>query len=84
MTQKENSSIFRKLLPEEVVELTGIRATDGIVGVRPAKAGAFSGGQTRRGKSQSPVAWMAGRRENDDLKPIDTATVRGGRRVAGP
>ena len=52
--------------------------------VRPAKAGAFSGGQTRRGKSQSPVAWMAGRRENDDLKPIDTATVRGGRRVAGP
>ena len=43
MTQKENSSIFRKLLPEEVVELTGIRATGGIVGVRPAKAGAFSG-----------------------------------------
>ena len=43
MTQKETSSIFRKLLPEEVVELTGIRATDGIVGVRPAKAGAFSG-----------------------------------------
>ena len=24
--------------------------------VRPAKAGAFSGRQTRRGKSQSPVA----------------------------
>ena len=31
-------------------------------------------GITRRGKSQSPVAWMAERRETDDLKPIDTAT----------
>ena len=27
---------------------------------------------------------MAGRRETDELKPIDTTTVRGGRRVAGP
>ena len=43
-----------------------------------------AGEQTRRGKSQSPVAWMAGRRETDDLKPIDTATVKGGRRVTGP
>ena len=36
-----------------------------------------AGEQTRRGKSQSPVAWMAGRRETDELKPIDTATVKG-------
>ena len=41
--------------------------------VRPAKADVFSGRQSRRGKSQSPVAWMAGRRETDDLKPIDKA-----------
>ena len=39
--------------------------------VRPAKADAFSGRQSRRGKSQSLVARMAGRRETDDLKPID-------------
>jgi len=39
--------------------------------VRPAKADAFSGRQSRRGKSQSLAAWMAGRRETDDLKPID-------------
>ena len=42
--------------------------------VRPAKAGVFSGSQSRRGKSQFPVAWMAVRRETDVLKPIDTAT----------
>ena len=28
--------------------------------VRPAKAGAFSGRQSHRGKSRSPVAWVAG------------------------
>ena len=39
--------------------------------VRPANADAFSGRQSRRGKSQSLVARMAGRRETDDLKPID-------------
>ena len=52
--------------------------------VRPAKAGAFSGGQTRRGKSQNPVVWMARRKETNALKPIDTAIVKGGRRVTGP
>jgi hypothetical protein len=39
--------------------------------VRPAKADAFSGSQSRQGKSQSLVAWMAGRRETECLKPID-------------
>jgi hypothetical protein len=29
-------------------------------GVRPAKAGAFCGSQSHRGKSRSPVAWVAG------------------------
>jgi hypothetical protein len=52
--------------------------------VRPAKADAFSGGQSRRGKSQGPVAWMAGRRETDVLKPIDTAIFQDGRRAPGP
>ena len=42
-------------------------------GVRPAKAGVFSGRQAHRGRNQSPVAWMAGRRETEDLKPIDRA-----------
>jgi hypothetical protein len=39
--------------------------------VRPAKADAFSGSQSRQGKSQSLVAWMAGRKETESLKPID-------------
>ena len=41
--------------------------------VRPAKADAFGGSQTRQGKSQSLVARMAGRRETESLKPIDKA-----------
>ena len=41
-------------------------------------------GQTRRGKSQNPVVWMARRKETNALKPIDTAIVKGGRRVTGP
>ena len=44
--------------------------------VRPVKAGAFSGRQTRRGKSQPPVTWVAGRREIEVLKPTDKAIVR--------
>ena len=41
--------------------------------MRPAKADAFGGSQTRQGKSQSLVARMAGRRETESLKPIDKA-----------
>jgi hypothetical protein len=41
-----------------------------------SKADAFSGSQTHRGKSQSPVAWMAGWRETETLKPIDEAITR--------
>jgi len=41
------------------------------VTVRPAKAGASSGRQTHRGKSRSPVAWVAGSREIEILKPTD-------------
>ena len=44
--------------------------------VRPAKAGAFSGKSPARARARSPVAWMAGRREINDLKPIDKAIVR--------
>src|ERR1700731_124384 len=56
--------------------------------VRPANADAFSGRQSRRGKSQSLVAWMAGRRETDDLKPKDRSRGEGdgespGRSAAG-
>jgi ABC transporter substrate binding protein len=43
--------------------------------VRPEKADALSGRQSRRGKSQSPVTWMAGWRETETLKPIDQAIV---------
>src|SRR6266699_5161142 len=40
-------------------------------GVCPAKAGMFSRGQTCRGKSQSPVVWIAEVMETETLKPID-------------
>jgi len=39
--------------------------------VRPAKDRAFSRRQTCRGKSQNPVAWIAGWRVTKTLKPID-------------
>ncbi len=35
----------------------------------------FSRRQSCRGKSQSPVAWMAGRRETDYPMPIDKAIL---------
>ena len=41
--------------------------------MRPAKADAFGGNQTRQGKSQNLAARMAGRRETESLKPIDKA-----------
>jgi len=44
--------------------------------VRPVKAGAFSGNRPAKAKARSLVAWMAGRRETDDLKPIDRIVVR--------
>jgi hypothetical protein len=44
--------------------------------VRPAKAGAFNGSQSHRGKSQTPVTWVAGRREIEVLKPTDKAIAR--------
>src|SRR5712691_1660178 len=39
--------------------------------VCPAKAGMFSRGQTCRGRSQSPVVWIAEEMETETLKPID-------------
>jgi hypothetical protein len=33
--------------------------------VCPAKAGAFSGKQSRQGKSQDPVAWIVRRKETE-------------------
>ena len=44
--------------------------------MRPAKAGPLSGSQTHRGKSRSPVAWVAGWRETETLKPTDKAIER--------
>jgi hypothetical protein len=43
--------------------------------VRPAKAGMFSRGQTCRGKSQSPVVWIAEVMETETLKPIDKVSL---------
>ena len=43
--------------------------------VRPAKAGASSGSQSHRGKSRSPVAWVAGLQWGN-RKPTDNAIVR--------
>ena len=47
--------------------------------MRPEKADVFSGSQSRRGKSQSPVTRVAGWRETKTLKPTDQAL---GRRVS--
>ena len=53
----------------------------------------FSGSQPRRGKSQSPVTRVAGRRETEPLKPTDEAIERmvrespgrnGSERTGGP
>ena len=43
--------------------------------VRPAKAGMFSGGESRRGNSQSPVAWVAFVEETKRMKPTDKAAL---------
>ena len=45
--------------------------------MRPAKAGAFSGRQSHRGKSRSPVAWVAGSQwGNRDSEAYRRAIVR--------
>ena len=51
--------------------------------VRPAKAGVVSRSQSCRGKSQDPVAWIAGWRETNILEPIDKTSFREVR-VTGP
>ena len=43
--------------------------------VCPGKAGMFSRRQTCRGKSQSPVVWIAEVMETETLKPIDEASL---------
>ena len=43
--------------------------------VRPAKAGMFSGRQSHRGRSQSPVAWVALVEKTKLMKPTDKAIV---------
>jgi hypothetical protein len=48
-----------------------------------AKAGVFSGSQPRQGKSQSPVAWMVGRRETESPKSIDKAVLGTGSESSG-
>ena len=42
----------------------------------PAKAGMFSGRQSHRGRSQSPVAWVAEVEETKPMKPTDKAIFR--------
>ena len=78
--ERERAAWRRKLQQGQARfrQMLGVAASAGqafeklkVLVVRPANADAFSGRQSRRGKSQSLVAWMAGRRETDDLKPID-------------
>jgi hypothetical protein len=58
-------------------ELAGLRSRlaqarqSDLVDVRPAKAGMFSRRQTCRGRSQSPVVWIAEEMETKPSKPID-------------
>ena len=42
----------------------------------PVKAGMFSREQTCRGRSQSPVVWIAEEMETEPLKPIDKTSSR--------
>jgi hypothetical protein len=51
------------------------RRTTFLTQVRPAKAGLFSGRQSHRDKSQSPVAWIASAEETKLMKPIDKAIL---------
>ena len=44
-------------------------------GVCPVKAGMVSGRQSHRGKSQSPVAWVAFVEETKRMKPTDKAAL---------
>src|SRR5208282_6266747 len=43
--------------------------------VCPEKAGVFSRSQSCRGRSQSPVVWIAEERETEPSKPIDKASL---------
>ena len=43
--------------------------------VCPVKAGMFSRGQTCRGRSQSPVVWIAEEMETEPSKPIDKTSL---------
>ena len=45
--------------------------------VCPVKAGMFSRRQTCRGRSQSPVVWIAEVMETETLKPIDKISLLG-------
>ncbi len=45
------------------------------ISVCPAKAGVFSGSQPHQNKSQSSVAWIAGRKETEPRKSIDKAIL---------
>src|SRR6516164_381328 len=61
-----------KIVPEAAIDVLHRHSSySEAVVVRPAKAGASSGRQSHRGKSRSPVAWVAGSREIEILKPTD-------------
>ena len=51
--------------------------------VCPVKAGMFSGEQTCRGRSQSPVVWIAAELETEPSKPIDKTSRGGGYKSPG-
>src|SRR5262249_48471791 len=55
----------------ELYDLRGSRTV-----VCPVKAGMFSRGQTCRGRSQSPVVWIAVEMETEPSKPIDKTSRR--------
>ena len=72
------SSVMETAEHREPYESRGSR-TD----VCPEKAGMFSREQTCRGRSQSPVVWIAEEMETEPSKPIDK-TSEGRLRVTGP
>ena len=57
----------------EIIDREIVPLPDSWWEVCPVKAGMFSGRQSQRGKSQSPVAWVASVEETKPVKPTEKA-----------
>ena len=74
-TGDRRNPAFRRKAPAFVEWYEPDEARVSCPDVCPAKAGMFSRRQTCRGKSQSPVVWIAEVMETETLKPIDEVSL---------